>query len=216
MKIVRRSVQALIFVCLGVASTANAQTPNPYARPAPAPTAAKTAKGHAMDDLTAFATDGAKVLESVKGDLTGAGHADVLLVLDPPAKGDEKQGQGPNRNVVLLVRDDAGQLHKAAANARIIPCALCGGVSGDPYAYSKIGKGQFTIVVGGGSRERWTDEYTFTYVSDKKNWITSGVARKVTDTDTGKEKHLDLTSRELGTVLFSDFDPSHLPEPTLP
>jgi hypothetical protein len=210
------SFRFVLVACFGTLLNVHAQTPNPYARPAPAPTAAKTAKGHAMDDLTAFATDGAKVLESVKGDLTGAGHADVLLVLDPPAKGDEKLGQGPNRNVILLIRDDAGQLHKASANAHIIPCALCGGVSGDPYAYSKIGKGQFTIVIGGGSRERWTDEYTFTYVSDKKNWITSGVARKVTDTDTGKEKHLDLTSRELGTVLFSDFDPSHLPEPTLP
>lgn len=169
-----------------------------------------------MDDLTAFATDGEKVLESVKGDLTGHGRADVLLVLDPPHTGKEKLGGGAAREVVLLVRDEAGQLHKATANPRIVPCALCGGVSGDPYAYSRIGKGEFTIVVGGGSRERWSDEYTFVYVSAKKDWFVSSVARKVLDAATDKEKQHDLTPNELGSVSFSDFDPSRLPEATVP
>jgi len=169
-----------------------------------------------MDDLTAFATGGAKVLESVKGDLTGEGRSDVLLVLDPPPTGKENLSQGAARHIVLLVRDEAGQLHQASANIRIVPCSTCGGVTGDPYAYSRISKGKFTIVIGGGSRERWTDEYTFTYVGAKKDWFVSSVTRKVVDTETDKEKHVDLTAQELGTVSFADFDPGKLPDVTLP
>jgi hypothetical protein len=206
----------LLLANLTLATTIHAQNANPYARHPPAPTAATPAKGNAMDDLTTFATDGAKVLESIKGDLTGDGRSDVLVVLDPPLTGEQKLGEGPGRTVVLWVRDDAGVLHQASANSLVVPCASCGGVAGDPYAYSRIGKGQFTIVIGGGSRERWTDEYTFTYVGAKKDWFISSAVRKVVDTDTDKEKHVDLTAKELGTVSFADFDPGKVPEVTLP
>lgn len=206
----------LLLASLSLATTISAQNANRYARHPPAPTAATPAKGNAMDDPTTFATDGAKVLESLKGDLRGYGRSDVLAVLDPPLTGKETLGEGAGRTVVLLVRDDAGMLHKASINNLIVPCASCGGVAGDPYAYSRIGKGQFTIVIGGGSRERWTDEYTFTYVGAKKDWFVSAVAREVVDTDSGKERHVDLTAKELGTVSFADFDPGKLPEVTLP
>ncbi|HVI55558.1 MAG TPA: hypothetical protein VM621_10970 [Luteibacter sp.] len=169
-----------------------------------------------MDDLTALTTGGAKVIESVKGDLTGDGRGGVLLVLDSPLAGQETLGQGRPRNVVLLVRDGTGTFRRVSSNDRIVPCSTCGGLAGDPYAYSRIGKGQFTVVVGGGSRERWTDEYTFTYQDTKRDWFISSVMRRVVDTETDKEKHVDLSAKELGTVPFSDFDPSKLPEVTLP
>jgi hypothetical protein len=206
----------LLLAGLTVAGAASAQTANPYARHPTAPTAATPAKGNAMDDLTPFATDGAKVLESVKGDLTGDGSVGVLLVLDPPQTGNAKLGQGPFRHVVLLTRDGAGKLQKISSNDRTVPCSACGGIAGDPYAYSRIGKGQFTVVLGGGSRERWTDEYTFTYVSAKKDWYSSSVVRRVVDTEADKEAHIALSEKELGTVSFADFDPSRLPEVTLP
>lgn len=210
------ALRAMFVAVLGVSTTVSAQTTNPYAKPSPAPTSATQANHIPMDNLTSFATGGTRILESIKGDLTGKGRADVVLVLDPPLSGKEKLGEGANREVALLTRDDAGQLHRAASNARIVPCAQCGGVAGDPYAYTRIGKAEFTIVVGGGSRERWTDEYTFTYVDVKKDWFVSTVVRKVVDTDGDKEKHVTLTGKDLGETSFSAFDPSHLPEVTLP
>lgn len=42
------------------------------------------------------------------------------------------------------------------------------------------------------------------------------VVRRVDDTITGKYKSSELTPKELGSVTFSDFDPSTLPEVTLP
>lgn len=207
-----RPLCLLALAWMGLAASAHAQSANPYATPS----AAAAAQGSAMDDLTSFATGGAKVLESIKGDLTGERSADVLLVLDPPLTGKETLGQGAWRDVVLLTRDANGTLHKAASNPRLVPCAQCGGMAGDPYAYSRISKGQFTIVIGGGSRERWTDEYNFTYVGAKKDWFVSTVVRRVADSITGKQKHIELATRELGTVTFAAFDPGQLPEVTLP
>jgi hypothetical protein len=42
------------------------------------------------------------------------------------------------------------------------------------------------------------------------------VVRRVVDTETDKEAHIALSEKELGTVSFTDFDPSKLPEVTLP
>jgi hypothetical protein len=168
------------------------------------------------DDLKSFATGGARILESQKGDLNSDGRPDVLLVLDPPGPTDAKLGEGPFRDVVLLVRDASGQLQKVASNAHIVPCEQCGGVSGDPFGFSKVAPGSFTIVNGGGGREHWSDEYTFTYAADRKDWFASQVVRKVEDSETGKQKSVRLGAKELGQVSFKDFDPSHLPEVSLP
>lgn len=164
------------------------------------------------DDLSSFVVSGARILESVAGDLTGEGDAGVLLVIDAPLTGAERLGEGYWREIALLLWDDAGQLYRASTNTRLVPSALCGGLAGDPYAYSTVAKGKFTIVVSGGSREIWTDEFTFAYVSDKKDWFVCRVTRRVVDTDTDQTRRLDLRTGEMGSVAFADFDPRHLPE----
>ncbi|WP_343204002.1 hypothetical protein [Luteibacter sp. Sphag1AF] len=169
-----------------------------------------------MDDLKAFATGGAKILDSQTGDLNADGQTDALLVLDPPSTANHKLGEGPARDVVLLVRDSSGQLKKFASNDRIVPCATCGGISGDPFGYTRLEPGQFTIVNGGGGREHWADEYTFKYSAEKKDWLIARVVRRVEDRDTGKQQRIELTAKELGAVTFGHFDPSTLPEVELP
>ncbi|HEY4093542.1 MAG TPA: hypothetical protein VGN46_18690 [Luteibacter sp.] len=200
---------------LGAPGWAYAQIANPYAKPAAAPSAPQD-KGTKMDDLKSFATGGAKVLESTRGDLMGDGRQGAVLIIDPPGSADAKLGEGPARDVLLVVPDPSGHLQKAASNARIVPCATCGGVTGDPYGYTKVAKGQFTIVTGGGSRERWSDEFTFTWSAAKRDWLASHVVRRVSDPDSGKDKQVDLSAKDLGDVAFKDFNPSHLPEVTLP
>lgn len=193
-----------------------AQYANPYATQNRATTSAATDKGSKMDDLKSFATDGARILESKTGDLTGAGHQDVLLVLDPPTTGKEKLGEGPNRTVLLLRRDPSGKLSRATSNSHVVLCATCGGVAGDPFGYVRIEAGSFTIVNGGGSRERWSDEFTFTYAKDSQDWFVTKVNRQVSDSETGHEKKIELTPHELGKVSFHDFDPAKVQEVTLP
>lgn len=169
-----------------------------------------------MEELKAFATDSARILEAKKGELTGMGGVDAILVLDPYVSGLQKLGEGPCRSVLLLVRDDDGGLRLARTNQRIVPNASCGGVAGDPFGYVSLEMGGFTIVNGGGSRERWSDEYTFVYAPERADWFVSKVTRQVSDSETGLEKRIDLTPVEFGAVAFHDFDPADIPEVHLP
>lgn len=169
-----------------------------------------------MDDLHAFAVNGNKILASKVGDLNGDGKPDALLVLDPPTTGNEKLGEGPARSVLILIRDANGQLKKAAQNDKLVPCAQCGGMAGDPFSYIQITKGGFTVITEGGSREHWSNEYTFTYSAQHSDWLLSNLKREVTDQDTGKSKQLDLLPKDFGVVTFANFDPSKQPEVELP
>lgn len=173
-------------------------------------------KGRKMDELKPFAAGGAKIVESISGDLKGDGSVGVVLVLDPPSTAAPASGEGPDRLVKILVRDEVGKLKDAASNARMVPCATCGGIAGDPYGYTRVERGSFTVAIGGGSRERWSDEFTFTYAAARKNWFVTHVVRNVEDQDTGKRKTVELDRAALGDVSFGDFDPARLPEAVLP
>lgn len=197
------------------AAADDAPTTHDGGKPPAAPAQTATQKDAAMNDLAAFVPAGSKILDSKQADLTGQGSADALdalLVIDPIATGDEKLGEGKPRSVVLLTRDSSGALRKAAENSRIVPCARCGGLAGDPYAYTLIEKGQFTLSISGGSRERWSDDFSFRYSAEKNTWLLDKVVRQVVDTATERQKTLDLTPKEFDVIAFEDFDPAVLPK----
>lgn len=169
-------------------------------------------KESSVSELQSYIPSGSKLLDSKIGDLDGDGRPDALLVLDH-SKGNEKLGEGSPRTIVVLVRDASGALRRAAQNDRLVPCETCGGIVGDPYGYVRVENGRFTVAVGGGSRERWSDDYTFAYADG--DWFVDQVLRSVSDPDTGAEKQKTLTAKEIGKVRFGDFDPSQLEQVTL-
>jgi hypothetical protein len=117
---------------------------------------------------------------------------------------------------VLLIRDSAGRLRKFAQNDRIVPCKRCGGIAGDPFGYARIDKEGFALLMEGGSREHWWNEYNFKYVAASKTWLLEKVKRGVEDTENGNAKEITLTAKDFGLVKFVDFDPSKLPQVNLP
>jgi hypothetical protein len=173
---------------------------------------ASSHKEATMAELSAFAEGDSKILSSEQGDLSGNGTLGVVLVLDHPGTGTEKLGEGKPRSVLLLTRDNAGKLQKAKQNDRLVPCAQCGGMVGDPFGYVRMDKGGFTALVEGGSRERWSDEYSFKYSADQQDWLLDKAVRAVTDTQTGEEKNIELTGKDFGTIRFEEFDPKTLPK----
>lgn len=188
------------------APAAAAQSPAPAASPSATPTQGTVP----MATIDSFVPAGSKALDTQRGDLTGAGHSDALVVISPPATGNEKLGEGQPRRVLLLTQNADGSLQKAAENNRIVPCARCGGLAGDPYAFSRVQPGQFTISISGGSRERWADDFTFKYSADKQTWLLDKVVRDLSDTETEQHNTLELTDKDFGTVTFQDFDPATL------
>lgn len=173
--------------------------------------ASQTAATSGADDPAAFVPEGATLVDTVRGDLTGRGTADALIVFSPAATGQQPLGDGPVRTVVLMTRDASGRLQNAAENARIVPCARCGGIAGDPYAYARIEAGTVTLAVAGGSRERWFHDYVFRYAPERATWQLEQVVRGVTDTQTGLQKQTELTAADFGDIGFADFDPATLP-----
>lgn len=164
------------------------------------------------EDINAFVPAGMKLVDSVRGDLTGNGGNDALLVAAAPSPADAMLGQGQPRSVLLLRDQGNGVLQLAARNDRLVPCERCGGLAGDPYAFSAIHNGTFSISVSGGSRERWASDYHFQYQADGKRWQLARVERVVSDTITDEQKTQQLDASELGQPGFTDFDPATLPD----
>lgn len=176
-----------------------------------ADTSVSVNKDATVSELKSFVDDGATVLASQRGDLNGDGVQDVVLVLDHPKSSDDQLGEGAHRSLLLLIRDDAGQLSKAKQNDAIVPCAKCGGIAGDPFGYVRVEKGAFMVLVEGGSRERWSDEYVFGYSGEEQDWLLDKVIHGVTDTITGEAEQTELTRKDFGVIRFEEFDPSKLP-----
>lgn len=209
------SISAVLAAC-------TADTPSTPAAPdaatqTAAPTATDSAKEAVMptlmsDDIHQLVPAGMTLVDSVRGDLTGKGLDDALLVAAPPTAPEAELGQGSPRSVLLLRNDGSGQLQVAARNDRLVPCERCGGMAGDPYAYSRIEAGHFTISVSGGSRQRWASDYRFQYRPQSNSWQLASVTREITDTVTGQNQRQELEASALGGALsFADFDPASLP-----
>jgi hypothetical protein len=219
-KIIVLACAALITGCqMDVPATAAADSSPGKARTESAAPTADTAKQETsshkeatMVELNAFAEGNSKILSSQQGDLSGNGQQGAILVLDHPGTGSEMLGEGTPRSTLLLMRDSAGKLQKAKQNDRLIPCAQCGGMAGDPFGYVRVDRGGFTALVEGGSRERWSDEYAFKYSAEQQDWLLDKAVRTVTDTETGEEKHIELTGKDFGTIRFEEFDPKTLPK----
>lgn len=170
-----------------------------------------TAAPPGVDGPAAFVPEGAILLDTVRGDLTGRGKADALIVFSPATTDGQSLGDGQARTVVLLARDASGNLQNVAENARIVPCERCGGMAGDPYAYALIEAGTVTLAMAGGSRQRWFHDYIFRYAPERATWQLAKVVRGVTDTQTELQKQAELTTADFGDIDFADFDPASLP-----
>jgi len=163
--------------------------------------------------LTALLPAGAKAIDSVVGDLTGRDLQEGVVVVEQTGDTtDGTLGNGPERTVILLARDASGRLHEAARNNRIVPCARCGGIAGDPYGYIRVDAGELTISVSGGSRERWFADYVFRYEPTHAQWFIDRVERGVKDTQTDVGERQTLRRADLGEIGFASFDPGRLPE----
>jgi len=165
------------------------------------------------DDLKVLSADGSKLLDVQIGDLSGQGGVAALVVLEHPAgASDSDAEEGRSRTVLLVARNAQGQLRPLAQNDKIVPCARCGGVAGDPYSYSRVAPGRFTVVTEGGSREHWWNEFHFEYSPKINDWILQKAVRGVRDTVTGRKKQINLSARTLGVIKFNDFNPASLPQ----
>lgn len=213
----------------GTSQESNVMLPQQEVQPPPTPAiAAPTAQKQSLepplgtapsnfqdssgDNLEALIPKAASILISQASDLNRDGRMDAVIVVDPVHSGSEMLGEGSARIVMLLIRDATGQLHNLKQNDALVPCEQCGGLAGDPFGYVQAKNDTFTIAIGGGSRERWWAEYTFSYAPDLEDWLLHKIERGVSDQFSDKKKLETLGPKDFGRMRFADFDPSRLPD----
>lgn len=170
----------------------------------------------AMGKVEDFVPAGARLLASQTGDINGDGIEDAVIVIDPPNVRNGQPGSLPSRTTMLLVRDTSGQLRKVAQNDVLVPCAKCGGLMGDPFGYVRIGSAEFVIVIEGGSRQRWSSEYTFRYLAQSNDWYLQEAVRSAYDQISEDGLSKTFTQEDFGRISFTEFDPSMIKEVVLP
>lgn len=123
------------------------------------------------DELAAFVLPETRPLCAAGADLNGDGLRDYVLVLEKVSEREYDPGkEGGERPLLVLVREPGGALRVAARNDRLVYCAACGGVFGDPFEGIEAGAESFTVYHYGGSGWRWRADYTFRYVRAAGAW----------------------------------------------
>lgn len=141
------------------------------------------------------------------GDLDADGDEDVLLVLQD-TRGDEARFR--SRALQIFLRADDGNLEETVMNPHAILCSSCGGMLGEPLQGIEIAAGKFSLRFEGGSREVWSREYRFVYVSQARTWLLNEFESVAHDRITEESGSSRLTPKDFGAITIERFDPLEL------
>ncbi len=121
-------------------------------------------------EINAFIPAGFEVLDFAQGDINNDKLTDYLLV----CKSKKEAEDGGLPRPILLILQDANKKYKIAKRSdKIIMCAGCGGIMGDPFSGIEIKDGSFVIQHYGGSSWRWSKDASFRFDVSTKNWLLS-------------------------------------------
>lgn len=157
-------------------------------------------------EISAFIGPSSKVRISRAADLDGDGDLDLVAVI---AKNDVAPSDVP-RTLLLLKRAADGRLERAVENANAVLAEDRGGTMSDPLQDLTARRGGFTLNFEGGSRELWSHQYSFEYVSGRGTWLLTEFRENVLDRHEGKNEQRTLRPSDFGEVTAADFDPDAL------
>lgn len=128
---------------------------------------------------------GYRLLESLEGDLDADGIMDVLMAVEDESNTSQVFGEGAQRKLLICKGEADGRVKVVRESQEIIPCKTCGGVDGPYFELQTSRPGRFSVIVQGGSRERWTTQYDFSYDKPSNDWLLA--AAHISLMDSGQE-----------------------------
>lgn len=157
---------------------------------------------------------GYRLLNSHEGDLDGDGIVDVLLAVEDEANTSQVFGEGAKRKLLVCKAGADGLLEIVQENQQIIPCRTCGGVDGPYFELQVAEPGSFSVLVQGGSRERWTLQYAFAYDKPSNDWLLAAAQISVLDTalEDAEATVRDVSVSELSERRFAYVSQTMFPE----
>lgn len=153
---------------------------------------------------------GRVIIAVEKGDLNRDGSEDVIVVSEAVAKEGADPYEDRPRRLSLFVREE-GRLRLAKENEKVVYCAACGGVFGDPFNGITIKPGRFTVSHYGGSAWRWTADYSFAWSRRDRTWQLVRVESSsfhASDPDEQKTT-VEKPPKDFGKIDLADFDPEN-------
>ncbi|MGH1335914.1 MAG: hypothetical protein ACRBFS_07280 [Aureispira sp.] len=132
--------------------------------------------------VEAFIGAGQTLLREVEGDLNNDGIPDKVIVLENPANKAQPDELSPPRSLVILQGNPQGQYRLWASSDKVVLCAQCGGIIGDPFRTIQIDQEAIILQQDGGSRERWERNSSIALHPTTEEWII--VKDKLTVVDT--------------------------------
>jgi hypothetical protein len=156
-------------------------------------------------ELKPFVPAGYDPLSVDSADLDNDGVKDYVLVLQK--KGDTDEGSRP---LLVITKARDGTLRQRARNDKLVYCASCGGVMGDPYQGVEAKPGRFAVSHYGGSASRWAVTYRFAYSRRDSAWQLVRVEEESFhsgDPEKTLKKHVYVPPKDFGKIDLADFDP---------
>ena len=144
-------------------------------------------------------------------DLNGDGLSDYVLVLEKKRGASDEVEEG-ERSLLLLIRQPNKSLKLAKRNDKIVFCAKCGGMSGDPFESLDVAPKSFTVNNYGGSSQRWANSYQFNYSRRDNTWQLVAVEESsfdATDPEKTMKQKTYKPPKHFGKIDIADFDPQN-------
>lgn len=163
-------------------------------------------------DLLPLIEAGSHLLAFAAADLNGDGRQDYVFILEKQkSKADDPDIEIGQRPLLLALRGVDGRLKVAKRNDKVVLCATCGGVFGDPFAGLDAHGKTFSVNHYGGSAWRWANRYQFGYARRDQSWQLIKVEESSYHTaDPDKVKSATFKPpRHFGKIDLADFDPEH-------
>jgi hypothetical protein len=175
--------------------------------------AAETIENDALPaDVRPFVVAGTRAIFLADADLNGDGTKDAILVIEKQkAKPTDEDIEDRQRPLLILIRDAAGKLTEAARNEKVVYCATCGGMMGDPFQEVEVGKKTFTVLHYGGSAWRWSVSYKFNYSRRDNTWQLVSVEQSnfhAMEPDK-EETTVSVPPKDYGKIGIAEFDPDN-------
>ncbi len=160
-------------------------------------------------DIAPFFEAGTTPIALESADLNGDGRADYLLILERPLLDGADDMPTNQRPLLVLIRQPNNSLVVAARNERVVYCARCGGMFGDPFEGIKAKRKRFTVHMYGGSAWRWATNYTFAFSRRDQAWQLVEVSELSyhTSNPDKMDQKVSRPPKDFGKIDFNDFDP---------
>lgn len=158
-------------------------------------------------ELRPFIIKGMSLIDMEIADLNGDGQKDYVLVLEDT--------QNDLRPLLILIRDNNNELKQVKRNDKIILGPHDGGMLGDPFVGIQAESKSFSVSHYGGSRWRWSTDYTFRYSRLDDTWQLVRAEESEFDAahDEGGKTRVLVPPRDYGKIDIADFDPFHYKSP---